>query len=147
MTKRECEFEPEVLACALQGRWDEHLRAHADGCPVCADVAAVAEAIDSGRGAAPAVPDSGRVWWMAQHRARLEAAQSANRPMTAAYLIAAVCAGSVLISYLPDVLARVHGTWAAWAAGLLAEHGALALGITAVLFLLPAAAILAIGRE
>src|SRR5580700_9883308 len=64
----ECEFEAEVLAAALQSRWpervDAQLRAHVAGCAVCADVAAIAVAVDAARedlSASAMVPDSGRV--------------------------------------------------------------------------------------
>ncbi len=76
----ECEFEAEVLAAALQSRWpdrvDAGLRAHVLTCGICSDVAAVAGAVDAARDemrASIVVPDSGRVWWLAQLRARREA--------------------------------------------------------------------------
>src|SRR5262249_53669066 len=104
MTKRvECEFEAETLAAVLQSRWPDRveaqLRSHAVECAICADVAAVASAIEAEREemrAAVIVPDSGRVWWMAQIRARREASETAGRPITAAQVIALACAVGLL---------------------------------------------------
>ena len=99
MNPIECEWESEVLAVVLQNRWPERvdagLRAHVPGCPICADVVAIAGAIDGEREeirARVVVPDSGRVWWLAQMRARREATQAAGRPITAAQVIAFACA-------------------------------------------------------
>jgi hypothetical protein len=131
-----CEFEAEVLAAALHGHWDNELRSHVANCAICADVATIGTAIDASRETAPAIPDSGRVWWLAQHRARLEAAEAANRPMLAAQVIALVCLCALLSSYLPSAVTRL------WA-----EHGMLALAMGAVLLVVPAAAWLAMGRE
>jgi hypothetical protein len=108
------------------------------------------------------LPDSGRVWWLAQLRARREAAEAANRPLTVAQAIAFVCAVGLLGACLRAASTWFHsaagrvasgvagfdiGAWLASATRLLAEHGALALAMAAVLFLVPAAAYLAMGRD
>jgi hypothetical protein len=164
----ECEFESEVLAAVMQSRWpgraEEGLRAHASTCAICADVAAVAAAIDQAREemrASVAVPDSGGVWWRARLRARREAAEAAGRPITAAQVIALACAAGLLgacigatSSVFQSALGWVASSVAAFdwkafvssAVALLAEHGALAAGIAAVLLLAPAAVYL-MGRE
>ncbi|HLK63159.1 MAG TPA: hypothetical protein VKU19_06945 [Bryobacteraceae bacterium] len=165
MTPFECEFEAEVLAAALQDRWpgrvDAELRAHAAGCAVCSDVAAIAKAIEENRAtlaAQAAIPDSGRVWWMAQLRARREDSAAASRPLTAAHAAGLVCALALLAAcsriawpWFRGVLARMASadaaTWFAPAARALAEHGAVALAMALVLLLLPAAAYLALGRD
>ena len=99
----DCELESEVLAAVLQNRWpervDAELRAHVAGCAICADVVVISGAIDQAREdlrACAVVPDSGRVWWLAQMRARREAAQAAGRPITAAQVIAFACAMGLL---------------------------------------------------
>jgi hypothetical protein len=169
MSAYECEFEAEVLALALQGRWPDgagdDLRAHASHCSICADVAVVAGAIEDARQesytmAAPA--DSGRVWRLAQLRARLEAAEAANRPLTAALVLAFACALGVLAVCLrasaawfgaarDRVMAAVStldpGGWLAPATNLAGEHLALALLLAAVVCVIPAAAYLALGRD
>jgi hypothetical protein len=158
MARYECEFEAEVLAAAIQSRWpnrvDPALREHASRCQVCSDVAVVAAAIDTAREETrelPALPDAGRVWWIAQMRARREAAVAAARPITATQLIAGACA--------VGLLGACFGATSAWfqeslhrlatidAPGLLAQHGALAAGIGAVLILVPAAAWLALRKD
>jgi hypothetical protein len=169
MTPLECEFEADVLAATLQDRWpdrvDPELRAHAATCAICSDVAAIARAIEQEResmSTSASIPDSGRVWWMAQLRARREAAEAANRPLTVALVAALVCAAGVLgacfrtaFAWLQWAIARIgsglHGfdaaAWLASAGRLLAEHGALALAVAAVLLLFPAVAYLALGRD
>ena len=99
MQRVECEFESDVLAAVIQSRWpervDPQLRAHAAECAICSDVAAVAGVIDSARDEMrmqAMLPDSGRVWWHAQMRARREAAKAAARPITATQMIAGACA-------------------------------------------------------
>ncbi|MBZ5583472.1 MAG: hypothetical protein LAQ30_14935 [Acidobacteriia bacterium] len=155
----ECEFEPEVLCAVVQRRWpervDPRLRVHAAECAICADVAAVAGAIDEASDEmrpSIAVPPAGRVWWLARMRARREAAEAAGRPITAAQGIAlAVAVG---------LLGACFGATCAWfqsalksfaallpaAAALAAQHAALTAAMAAVLFLAPTAVYLAIRR-
>ena len=71
-----CEFEPEVLAAALESRWpegaDTQLREHAFRCAVCSETALIAAAIANDRDLMRpdiVIPDSGRVWYLAQLRA------------------------------------------------------------------------------
>ena len=165
----ECEFESEVLAAALQSRWpervDAHLRAHVAACAICSDVVAIASAIDDAREemrARAVVPDSGRVWWLAQLRARREAAETAGRPITAAQVIAFACALGLLgacfgatSTWFQSALGRITSSVAGFkiqallpsATALVAGHGALVLAMAAVLFLVPAAVYLAMLRD
>jgi hypothetical protein len=158
----ECEFESEVLTAVLQSRWPERtdaaLRAHVAGCAICSDVAAVAGVIENAREdmrAEVAVPDSGRVWWLARVRARQEAAKAAARPITATQLIAGACAVGLLGACFGATSAWFQSALRGvgiglleidWSAELMA-HGALILGMAAVLFLVPVAAWLAMRRE
>lgn len=103
MNPVECEFEADVLAAVIQGRWPEcadfGLREHAAGCAICADVALVAGALSESCAevqTTASVPDSGRVWWVAQMRARREDARAAGRPITAAQVLAFACAMGLL---------------------------------------------------
>ena len=134
-------------------------------CAICSDIAAIAEAIEDAReemSARVVVPDSGRVWWIAQMRARREAAEAANRPMTAAQAIAFVCALGLLgvcfraaSQWFQSAVGRIASglagfdtnAWLASAASLFAQHSALALAMAAVLLLVPAALYLAMGRD
>jgi hypothetical protein len=165
----ECEFEAEVLAAALQGRWpervDDSLRAHALQCAICSDVAVIAGSIDSAReemSAAAVVPDAGRVWRHAQVRAVREAARAAGRPITAAQVLAFACAAGLLgacfgatSSWFQAALKRVGSAVAEVdlhpllpsAAALFESHGALLLIAAAVVFLVPAAVYLTFLRD
>lgn len=165
----ECEFESEVLSAVLQSRWPERvdaaLRAHVAACTICSDVVAIAGPIDAAREEMRPlvrVPDSGSVWWRAQLRARREAAEAAGRPITAAQVIALACAVGLLgacfgatSSWFQSVLSRFTSSVTSLniqallpaATTLLAEHGALALAMAAVLLVIPAAVYLAILRD
>jgi hypothetical protein len=158
----ECEFESEVLAAVLQSRWpdraDSQLRAHALQCEICSDVAAVAGALDEAREetrAAVVIPDSGRVWWLARLRARREAAEAASHALTATQVVALTCVvgllgacfGATSIWFQSMVRAMASGLAGVDMVALLAEHGALAAAMAIVLFVLPAAVYLAIGRD
>ena len=162
MKRVDCEFEADVLSAVLQCRWPDHvdagLRAHVATCEICADVAAIAGAIDGAREemrATATVPDSGRVWWVAQLRARREAAETASRPIAAIQWIAFACAAGLLAAYcsatatwLRSALRWVDvSAWLPSATTLLTEHAALVIAMAAVFFLIPAAVYLAIGRD
>jgi len=169
MKRLECRFESEVFRAVFQGRWpgraDPDLAAHVAHCAICSDIVTVAGAIEESReetAAPPAIPNSGLVWWMAQRRARLEAAEIAARPIQAAQAIALVCAAILFCAYSGAVVSRFVAALArlspdkgdldiaarlSAAASLLAGHAGLALAAAAVLLLVPAAAYLAIGRD
>ena len=161
----ECEFESEVLAAVVQSRWpdrvDAGLRAHAFDCEICSDVAAVVGAIDEAREEmrdAAMVPDAGRVWWLARLRARREAAEAASHAITATQVVALTCVVGLLgacfgatsvwfQSALRSIAFNVAGVDLTALAKLAAEHGALAAGMAVVLFVVPAAVYLAMGRD
>lgn len=123
----DCEFETETLAAVIQSGWperaDTQLRAHVSACAICSEIAAVAESIEAAREetrASAVVPDSGRVWWLAQMRARREAGEAAGRPITAAQVIALACAVGLLkwvvMSIVPSataVLSAISSQWSA----------------------------------
>jgi hypothetical protein len=161
MKRVECEFESEVLSAALQCRWpgrvDNELRAHVASCTICSDVIAVAGALDEAREdmhACTVVPDSGRVWWLAQLRARREAAEAAGRPITAAQVIALAAAMGLLgacvgatSKWFQSSLGWFGSSIAALripallpsAMALVSEHGALVVAMAAIVLLVPAA--------
>ncbi|HLM98750.1 MAG TPA: hypothetical protein VK335_05690 [Bryobacteraceae bacterium] len=161
MTRVECEFESEVLSAALQSRWPERaeaqLRAHVASCAICSDVIAVAGALDEARDdmhACAVVPDSGRVWWLAQLRARRQATETAGRPITAAQVIALAAAMGLLgacFGATSKWFQSSLGWFASSIAGLripallpsafalVAEHGALVLAMAAIVLVVPAA--------
>jgi hypothetical protein len=135
---------------------DAGLRTHVATCAICADVVAIAGAIDHAREAlrAPAIPDSGRVWWLAQMRARREATQAAGRPITAAQVVALACAMGLFgacfgatSAWFQSALRGSASSLAAirlqaplaFAAAFAVQHGALLLAMAAILLVVPAA--------
>ena len=97
------------------GEWPEALRTHAASCPVCRDVALVAAALGRDRRHLPADPplaSAGRIWWMAQLRARHAAAERATRPISVMTLVAIAVAAPVAAGALASVLPFV-GSWLA----------------------------------
>ncbi len=171
MKQIECSFEAEVLAAVLQSRWpervDAELREHVKGCAVCGDVAAVAGAIESAREetvayAPTSLPNSGQVWWKAQMRARREAVEAAGRPITAVQIAAFACAMALMgacigatSSWFQAGLKWVSGEVAAfdpkallpYATGMIAAHGLLVACMVAMVFVVPVAVYLAIGKD
>jgi hypothetical protein len=93
-----CVHEDDVVAAVLSHRWDgvdEGLKRHAAGCEVCRDLVAVAALLSSDQERSRyevRVPAAGQIWWRSAVRARLEAAQTAARPMTWLHGIAGACA-------------------------------------------------------
>jgi hypothetical protein len=167
MNPIECEFESDVLAAALQSRFpelvDADLRAHVAGCAICSDIAAIASAMDDAKDEMrTVVPGSGRVWWLAQVRARREAAEAAGRPMTAAHAIAFACAVGLVGACFGATSTRFQsapgwiGSSAAGfnvkailspAMGLVVQHGVLVMAMGAVFFVVSTAVWLALGRD
>jgi hypothetical protein len=160
MNPVDCPFESEVLAAVVESRWPERanaeLRAHVQSCEICCDVAAAACAIGESRDllrASAVLPDSGRVWWLAQTRARREAMQAAGRPITAVQLAAFGCAAGLLGACFgaTSVWFQSALQWIARAAGdvnvAFAEHGLLVVGLAAMVLLVPVAVRLASGRD
>ena len=169
MNRVECEFESEVLAAVVQSRWPDRagkeLLAHVQTCEICSDVAAVAGAIEESRNhvrASAALPESGRVWWLAQTRARHEAMQAAGRPITAVQVAAFGCAAGLLgacfgatsvwfqsaLRWFGLATAGLH--WKAFipsAVALLAEHGVMIAALALMLLLVPVAVHLATARD
>lgn len=89
MSRADCPREADVVGAIAAGKWpsrvDAGLRAHAEACATCAEVALVVRTLRDDYLAMSAdvqVPLAGQVWWRAAVRARLETAQAAARPIT-----------------------------------------------------------------
>ena len=147
-----CTRETELWDAIAAGRWpdaaDAELRAHVAGCAACGDLAFVAgslrqDACDVGRDATP--PSSAIVWWRAQMRARQEAAQAADRPITVVQGLAIACAVGLLLGLVGSVAAWVRGSsswfsaWSASAASVMTQFAA--VDFTSRWVLLPAVVI------
>lgn len=158
----DCEFESEVLAAAVQGRFperiDPQLSAHVAGCSLCSETALVAAAIEESRQelsdelrASAVLPDAGRVWWLAQLRARREAVKAAERPITLVHVIALACATGLLGACI-GATSEWFQTALRWIqaqplTGLIASHAVLAVAMAAAIVVIPAAAYWALGRD
>jgi len=87
----QCHREQEVLDAVRSGRWSgawgEEIRTHAAGCPACAEVVLVAEALlqeHHREQAEVRLPSAGLVWWKAQLAARRSAEARATQPIALA---------------------------------------------------------------
>ncbi len=157
MNPVECRHEADILSAVMQSRWPErtepHLLEHAAHCAVCNDLVAVAGAIacesEQGRQSND-VPDSGRVWWVAQMRARREAATAAGRPITVVQVLAFSCAMGLLgacfgaTSQWFQAVVRWFGTLPV---PDLSATGILMLVLGVVALLIPFAVVYAIDRD
>lgn len=114
MTLIECPRESDVLDAVAAGKWPNRiefeLAEHVASCRVCADVLAVATAIQNDHEAVwedANIPSSGQMWWRAEMRVRQEAIRQASRPIAIAQATAMLVA-----------LAVAGGTgWIAWTWG------------------------------
>ena len=168
MRQIECEFEADVLSAVLQSRWPERaedgLREHVKTCAICSDVAAVAGAIECAREETVPhpLPESGLVWWKAQMRARREALETVGRPITAIQVAAFACAlvlmGACIGATSNWFQVALKWVWAEitgfdlnafipYAAALISGHVLLALCMAAMIFGVPVAVYLAIGKD
>ena len=107
MTQMECVREHEVVAMVLKQQWPDRaaadLQAHVEACEICSEVVLVTTMLREDHDAARRdlqVPAAGQVWWRAAVRARLEAAQSAARPMTWLHGIAGAAAAGLSVAAL-----------------------------------------------
>jgi hypothetical protein len=115
-----------VLEAAIGGGWpqdaSEDLQMHVQHCAQCAEVAQVVSALAAEREVVSGrarVPAAGQVWWRAVVRARLEAAQTAARPITWLQGVAAACSlsavaavGAIAWPSVTGVAARATGVMA-----------------------------------
>lgn len=173
MRQIECQFEADVLSAVLQSRWpdrtDADLRQHVKTCAICSDVALVAGAIECAReettecAAIPhTLPDSGLVWWKAQMRARREAVAAVGRPITAIHVAAFACAMGLMGACIgatsswfqaalkwswDEMTAFDPATFIPYATALIASHGWLAACMAAMVFVIPVAVYLAVGKD
>lgn len=166
MRQVECQFEADVLSAVMQSRWPDRvnaeLKAHVKTCEICSDVAAVAGAIECAREESAAcatvpdaLPDSGRVWWKAQMRARREAIETVSRPITAiqvvAFAVTLVVLGACIGATSSWFQAGLKWAWGQIStinlATMIAGHGWLFAAMIAMVFVVPVAVYLAVGKD
>jgi hypothetical protein len=100
MPQMACQHEDDVLLLVTTGQWperaDKEMRAHVATCPVCADLALIAQVIEDERAKPDVVlPGAGTVWWRAQLRARQDAVRESGRPITIAHGVLLAVAGGL----------------------------------------------------
>jgi hypothetical protein len=109
-----CEREHEIVELIQSGQWppvDGELRAHADGCPLCAELSDIAARLHDDRADAfrdARVPTSGQVWWRATVRTRAEAMAKAARPITLLQGVAAACAAGICAAVITLAWPSLH---------------------------------------
>jgi hypothetical protein len=119
MNPTQCRNEAAIVAAVRAGCWPHaaaELALHAAGCAVCREVAEVALSFDAERRTVNrnvSVPSAARVWWRAQMRARMDAAEVASQPLGMAQGLGAASAVAVAILSIrwawPSILTA--GTW------------------------------------
>jgi hypothetical protein len=119
MNPTQCRNEAAIVAAVHAGGWPHaaaELAVHAAGCAVCREVAEVALSFDAERRTVNrhvSVPSAARVWWRAQLRARMDAAEVAAQPLGVAQGLGAASALAVAILSIrwawPSILNA--GTW------------------------------------
>lgn len=149
----ECECEAEALAAVLEARWplavDSALREHVEQCPICSEAVSIAGTFTLARQdshAAAELPDASLVFWMAQLRARREAAHDAARPILATQIAAFAWAIGLLFVSLGAAPTWFQST-RSWMESILLTHGVLIVLVAAFVVLLPTAAYFAMGEE
>jgi hypothetical protein len=90
-----CVQQQKVAVAIQAGQWpdgcDPALRAHAESCPVCSDVALLGQAFRQSRSSAlqqPQLPSPGILWWRAQLRRKNADLERVMRPVAVAEKIA-----------------------------------------------------------
>ena len=166
MTASECPREHEVVAAVLLRRWpdgcDEELRIHAASCGICRETSTVAALLhEDGRQARREVqvPAAGQVWWRAAIRARLEAVQAVERPLTWLHGLVAACAAGIVAALAGAAWPLVAAwfserSWSVSAGGtgafllsLLQRSMPVAIGVAVFLILAPIAIYFAVSED
>lgn len=116
-----CSQQQKVAAAIQAGQWpdgcDPSLRAHAESCTTCSDVALLAQAFRKSRSAAlqqPQLPAPGILWWRAQLRRKNAELERVMRPVAVAEKIAALF---VLLAFVV-LIGWQHQEMAVWVSNL-----------------------------
>jgi hypothetical protein len=99
-----CAREKEVKTLLERGQWPQvcpdELRAHVEGCRVCAELVLVQGMLAEARTSAmalPVLPPAGGLWWRAQLRRRNEAIARISKPILGAEIFAFVIVALVAV--------------------------------------------------
>lgn len=109
-----CSQQERVSVAIQAGQWpdgcDPEVRAHAETCETCRDLALVAQTLHQSRHVTarpPQLPSPGLLWWRAQIRRRNDAIERMTRPIAIAEKIAVLAvllAAVALIAWLQKPL-------------------------------------------
>lgn len=125
----DCPREQEVLEAVTCGCWPHDLRVHADACPLCSELAAIARLLRrEGEVAAheAPLPTSGQVWWRATIRRRAEAAAAAARPIMLVQGLAGACAAGLIGGLMTLTWSTLQASprgLSAWVAATVSRQG------------------------
>lgn len=122
-----CAREADILRACEGGEWTADLRQHADTCPTCQEVRAVALALQRVLADEQhlALPDASDLWWKARLQAERAARERALRPVDALERVEPLVALVAVVTLLVmrgDVLAGRVFTWLAGDSGSQALH-------------------------
>ncbi|MGO9340222.1 MAG: hypothetical protein ACLPY1_22230 [Terracidiphilus sp.] len=114
MSFRTCTRQTEVQRLLDQGHWPHacpaELRAHLNGCRLCAELVLVTRAFQQSRAATAAhvkLPAPGAIWWRAQLRRRNAAVERVGKPIFGAYVFALSI--TVLVAAVFAITQARHG--------------------------------------
>jgi hypothetical protein len=115
--KTDCVREPDIVEALAASRWpdacNDELRGHVSQCSSCADLVDVVLALVDEHHVATRsapIPSSAIVWWRAQMRARREATQAVNRPITVVHGIALMASLALVVALAGTALAFFRGS-------------------------------------
>jgi len=146
-----CSYETDVECAARTGNWTAELKTHVADCGRCGEIALVAGVLNREYRLAimeGGAVEAGRIWWVAQLRARWMKTERATRPIVLVGAVGLSCAGLALAMVFVRVSEAVI-PWMAWvpsiwdrpfeaaAATVAITGGALALLLPLLRFLLP----------
>lgn len=122
-----CPREREIIAaCADRRRsrlLSDDLIAHVDSCDGCREAVMLTQLMNEHQeqGREIHIPAAGQVWWRAAVRARLEAVQSAARPLTWLHGVASACALGLLLALSGLLWPLVRDAAGSFVSGVLVE--------------------------
>lgn len=146
-----CRYETDVECAARTGNWTAELETHVADCVRCGEIALVAGVLNREYRLAimeGGAVDAGRIWWVAQLRARRMKIERATRPIALVGTVGLSCAGlavamvfvrvsEVIIPWMAKVPSMWDSPFEAAATTVAITGGALALVLPVLRFLLP----------
>lgn len=114
MNTKPCSYEEAVTAAVRSGNWSPELKAHRDGCLVCAELTLVVAALASDAEELAAIdtplPDPAPIWLRAQLASRERQYNRATRSIVWIQRAAVAVALGVGLAFVPGLWNLVKGT-------------------------------------